>query len=85
MIKYHLRIIRSSLRIVANSLRYLRIAAYYFRMIYWKINLWAIVRIFLTCQKFASASTDHYGCLRIVTSYLRMLAIDYDLGIREES
>ena len=57
-----------------------------------KINPWAILRIFLTCQKFASASTFRYGCLRVVTSYLRisdyylrMLAIDYDLEIRKES
>ena len=51
MITDHLRIIRSCLRIVANSLRYLRIVTYYYRMIYEKINPWAIVRIFLTCQK----------------------------------
>ena len=92
MITDHLRIIRSSLRIVANSLRNLRIDTYYFRMIYGKINPWAFVRIFLTCQKFASASTVRYGCLRVVTRYiriskyyLRMLAIDYDLEIRKES
>ena len=77
---------------VPNRLRYLRIATYYFRMIYGKINPWVIVRIFLTCKKIASASTDRYGCLRVVTSYirisesyLRMLAIDYDLEIRKES
>ena len=61
-------------------------------MIYEKINPWAIVRIFWHVKKFASAATVHYGCLRVVTIYiriseyyLRMLAIDYDLKIRKES
>jgi hypothetical protein len=47
------------------------------------------VKFFLTCQKVASPFTDPYGCLQVMTSYLRipaiyvrMLAIDYELAIR---
>jgi hypothetical protein len=43
----------------------------------------------LTCQKIASPFTDPYGCLQVMTSYLRipasyvrMLVIDYELAIR---
>ena len=59
---------------------YLRIFTGYLRVIYRKINLWALVRRFLTCQKI-------YLCelLQVATSYFRMLANDYELAIREDS
>ena len=92
MITYHLRIIRSSLRIVANSSRYLVIITYYFWMIYGKINPWAIIKLFLTCQKnfpcfhgllrMSPSCDELYADLREL--YIRMLAIDYDLEIRKE-
>ena len=65
MITDYLRIIRSTLRIITNSLRNLRIDAYYFRMIYEKINPWAFVRIFLTCQKICLC---FHGSLRMSPS-----------------
>ena len=90
MITHHIRIVRSSLRIAANSLRYLRIVTYHFRMVYGKNQSMGDRKniFFWHVKTFFSASTDRYGCLRSVTSYIRisesyfrMLATDYDLEI----
>ena len=84
-----MRAVYGRLRVVATSLRYLRIVTCYLRVIYGKIIPWTIVPKCLTCQKVASPFTDTYGCLQVMTSYLRipaiyvrMLAIDYELAIR---
>jgi len=84
-----LKAVYEGLRAVATSLRCLRIVASYLRVIYEKNIPWTIIRQFLTCPKMTSPLTDQYGFLQVMTSYLRipasyirMLAIDYDLAIR---
>ena len=51
------------------------------RVIYGKINLWTIVRTCWTCQQTASPSSDPCECLRVVTSYLRIWAINVCLWL----
>jgi len=80
-----LRAVYAGLRVVATSLRYLRIVTSYLRKNHSVENRKKI----LTCQTIASPFTDPYGCLQVMTSYLRipasyvrMLVIDYELAIR---
>ena len=90
--RYELTTFTTDLRVVTS---YYDLFTVYIRIItsyYGKINPWTLVRRFLTCQKFASPFTDVYELLRVVTSYLRipasylrMLAIDYELAIRKDS
>jgi len=88
-----LRVIYGFLRAVYALLRaVLRLLRVIYEPLTDKINPWTIVRRFLTCQKFASIFTDPCECrrvvpsyLRIPASYLRMLASDYELAIRNDS
>jgi len=75
-----------------DSCEWFTIVTIYLRVIYGNINPWTLVRRFLTCQKFACIFTDPCEYLRVVpsylrisVSYLRMLACDYELAIRNDS